>query len=130
MISTLDQATGGSVTIAGTNITSMKGNALSDFRSQKLGFIFQDFNLLENLSIYENIALPLSLQGVPSSEITGKVNDVAKKLGITEILTKYPTAVYGGQKQRTAARALVHNPAIVLADEPTGALDSKNAKVY
>ena len=93
MISTLDQATGGSVTIAGTNITSMKGNALSDFRSQKLGFIFQDFNLLENLSIYENIALPLSLQGVPSSEITGKVNDVAKKLGITEILTKYPTAV-------------------------------------
>ena len=80
VISTLDQATGGSVTIAGTNITSMKGNALSDFRSQKLGFIFQDFNLLENLSIYENIALPLSLQGVPSSEITGKVNEVAKKL--------------------------------------------------
>ncbi|MDM5154346.1 ABC transporter ATP-binding protein [Bacillus sp. DX1.1] len=129
VISTLDQATGGTVTIAGTDITKMKGNTLSDFRAQKLGFIFQDFNLLENLSIYENIALPLSLQGVPSKDIGGKVQEVAKKLGIQEILEKYPTAVSGGQKQRTAAaRALVHNPAIVLADEPTGALDSKNAK--
>ncbi|MCM3737085.1 ABC transporter ATP-binding protein [Bacillus cytotoxicus] len=129
VISTLDQATSGTVKIAGTDITNMKGNALSDFRAQKLGFIFQDFNLLENLSIYENIALPLSLQGVPSKDIEGKVQEVAIKLGIEAILEKYPTTVSGGQKQRTAAaRALVHNPAIILADEPTGALDSKNAK--
>ncbi|MGR5874777.1 ABC transporter ATP-binding protein [Bacillus pacificus] len=130
VISTLDQGTGGSVTIAGTNSYFYEGECIIRFSISKLGFIFQDFNLLENLSIYENIALPLSLQGVPSSEITGKVNEVAKKLGITEILTKYPTAVSGGQKQRTAAaRALVHNPAIVLADEPTGALDSKMQKL-
>lgn len=125
VISTLDQATSGTVKIAGTDIANMKGNALSDFRAQKLGFIFQDFNLLENLSIYENIALPLSLQGVSSKDIEGKVQGVAIKLGIEAILEKYPTAVSGGQKQ---ARALVHNPAIILADEPTGALDSKNAK--
>ncbi|MDC2865860.1 ABC transporter ATP-binding protein [Bacillus sp. BP-3] len=129
VISTLDQVTSGTVKIAGTDIANMKGNALSDFRAQKLGFIFQDFNLLENLSIYENIALPLSLQGVPSKDIDGKVREVAIKLGVEAILDKYPTAVSGGQKQRTvAARALVHNPAIILADEPTGALDSKNAK--
>ncbi|ENQ3108363.1 ABC transporter ATP-binding protein [Bacillus cereus] len=129
VISTLDQATSGTVKIAGTDIANMKGNVLSDFRAQKLGFIFQDFNLLENLSIYENIALPLSLQGVSSKEIAGKVQEVAIKLGIEAILEKYPTAVSGGQKQRTAAaRALVHNPAIILADEPTGALDSENAK--
>ncbi|KOS28126.1 bacitracin ABC transporter ATP-binding protein [Bacillus anthracis] len=128
VISTFDKATGGIVAIAGTDITKMKGNELSVFRSQKLGFIFQDFNLLDNLSIYENIALPLSLQGVPSSDIAGKVNEVANKLGISEILSKYPSDVSGGQKQRAAvARALVHNPAIILADEPTGALDTKNA---
>ena len=103
----------------------MKQGELSDFRSQKLGFIFQDFNLLENLSIYENIALPLSLQGVASRNM--KVEKVADMLGITEILQKYPSEVSGGQKQRSAARALVHEPAIILGDEPTGALDSKNA---
>ncbi|OLR27600.1 ABC transporter ATP-binding protein [Bacillus cereus] len=128
VISTLDQATEGSITISGIDITKMKANELSDFRSQKLGFIFQDFNLLENLSVYENIALPLSLQGRSSREIKDKVQDVTSILGITSILSKYPTEISGGQKQRTAAaRALVHNPAIILADEPTGALDSKNA---
>ncbi|KMP27723.1 ABC transporter ATP-binding protein [Bacillus albus] len=128
VISTLDKATGGVVEIAGTDITKMKQGELSDFRSQKLGFIFQDFNLLENLSIYENIALPLSLQGVPSRNIGPKVEKVAGMLGITEILQKYPSEVSGGQKQRSAAaRALVHEPAIILGDEPTGALDSKNA---
>ncbi|MGQ0454199.1 ABC transporter ATP-binding protein, partial [Bacillus sp. SS-TM] len=116
------------VEITGTDITKMKQGELSDFRSQKLGFIFQDFNLLENLSIYENIALPLSLQGVPSRNIGPKVEKVADMLGITEILQKYPSEVSGGQKQRSAAaRALVHEPAIILGDEPTGALDSKNA---
>ena len=128
VISTLDKATGGVVEIAGTDITKMKQGELSDFRSQKLGFIFQDFNLLENLSIYENIALPLSLQGVSSRNIGPKVEKVAEMLGITEILQKYPSEVSGGQKQRSAAaRALVHEPAIILGDEPTGALDSKNA---
>ena len=92
----------------------MKQGELSDFRSQKLGFIFQDFNLLENLSIYENIALPLSLQGIASKKIGPKVEKVAGMLGITEILRKYPSEVSGGQKQRSAARALVHEPAIIL----------------
>ncbi|EEM57225.1 MULTISPECIES: ABC transporter ATP-binding protein [Bacillus cereus group] len=128
VISTLDHATDGKVEIAGTDITKMRQGALSDFRSKKLGFIFQDFNLLENLSIYENIALPLSLQSVPSRKIGPKVTKVAEMLGISAILKKYPSEISGGQKQRSAAaRALVHEPAIILGDEPTGALDSKNA---
>ncbi|MGE7883701.1 ABC transporter ATP-binding protein [Bacillus sp. NPDC094077] len=128
VISTLDNATDGTVEIDGNDITKMKQSELSDFRSQKLGFIFQDFNLLENLSIYENIALPLSLQGVPSRKIGPKVEKVAEMLGISALLQKYPSEVSGGQKQRSAAaRALVHEPAIILGDEPTGALDSKNA---
>ncbi|MFE9081071.1 ABC transporter ATP-binding protein [Bacillus mobilis] len=128
VISTLDAATDGIVEIDGIDITKMKQGELSDFRSQKLGFIFQDFNLLENLSVYENIALPLSLQGVQSKQIGPKVKRVAEMLGISEILSKYPSEVSGGQKQRSAAaRALVHEPAIILGDEPTGALDSKNA---
>ncbi|EJQ97957.1 hypothetical protein II5_05906 [Bacillus cereus MSX-A1] len=127
VISTLDKATDGVIEIAGTDITKMKQGELSDFRSQKLGFIFQDFNLLENLSIYENIALPLSLQGVLSQKIGPKVEKVADMLGISTILQKYPSEVSGGQKQRSAARALVHEPAIILGDEPTGALDSINA---
>ncbi|PKR85695.1 ABC transporter ATP-binding protein [Heyndrickxia camelliae] len=128
VISTLDTATNGTVEIDGKDITKMKQSDLTDFRSQKLGFIFQDFNLLENLTIYENIALPLSLQGVSSGKIGPKVEKVAGGLGISAILGKYPSEVSGGQKQRTAAaRAIVHEPAIILADEPTGALDSKNA---
>lgn len=128
VISTLDHATSGLVEIAGTSITKMRQSELADFRSQKLGFIFQDFNLLENLSIYENIALPLSLQGVSSNKIGTKVEQVTTMLGISNILSKYPSEVSGGQKQRAAAaRAIVHDPAIILADEPTGALDSKNA---
>ncbi|CDQ38188.1 MULTISPECIES: ABC transporter ATP-binding protein [Virgibacillus] len=129
VISTLDQSTSGTIEIAGTNITAMKQNQLADFRSEQLGFIFQDFNLLENLTVYENIALPLSLKGVPSKDIKPNVLKVASKLGIQEIIDKYPVTISGGQKQRVAAaRALVHEPAMVLADEPTGALDSKNAK--
>lgn len=129
VISTLDKATGGSIEIAGIDITKMEQGKLSDFRSEKLGFIFQDFNLLENLSIYENIALPLSRQGVLSCNIGPKVEKIADMLGISAILQKYPSEVSGGQKQRSAAaRALVHEPAIILGDEPTGALDSKNVK--
>ncbi|OZU89229.1 bacitracin ABC transporter ATP-binding protein [Virgibacillus indicus] len=129
VISTLDNATNGTIEIAGTSITKMKQKQLADFRSEQLGFIFQDFNLLENLTVYENIALPLSLQGVASRKIKPSVHNVAKKLGIEAILEKYPVTISGGQKQRAAAaRALVHEPAMILADEPTGALDSKNAK--
>ena len=129
VISTLDNASEGAIEIAGTNITSMKQNQLADFRSEQLGFIFQDFNLLENLTVYENIALPLSLQGVAAKKIQPGVTKVAEKLGIEAILEKYPATISGGQKQRVAAaRALVHEPAMILADEPTGALDSKNAK--
>ncbi|HLR69757.1 ABC transporter ATP-binding protein [Virgibacillus alimentarius] len=129
VISTLDDASEGTIEIAGTNITSMKQNQLADFRSEQLGFIFQDFNLLENLTVYENIALPLSLQGVSSKKIKPNVEKVAQRLGIESILKKYPVTISGGQKQRVAAaRALVHEPAMILADEPTGALDSKNAK--
>ncbi|AKO92124.1 ABC transporter ATP-binding protein [Priestia filamentosa] len=128
VISTLDQVTDGSIQIEGKDITQMKQGELSDFRSQRLGFIFQDFNLLDNLSIYENIALPLSLQGVASRHIGPKVEKVAEMLGISAILKKYPSEISGGQKQRAAAaRALVHEPALILGDEPTGALDSKNA---
>ncbi|WP_277678704.1 ABC transporter ATP-binding protein [Gracilibacillus dipsosauri] len=129
VVSTLDTASSGTIEIAGKDITSMKQKELADFRSDQLGFIFQDFNLLENLTIYENIALPLSLQGISIKKIKPLVTQVANKLGISEILEKYPATVSGGQKQRTAAaRALVHEPAIILADEPTGALDSKNAR--
>ncbi|MBM7600775.1 putative ABC transport system ATP-binding protein [Virgibacillus halotolerans] len=128
VISTLDKASEGTIQIAGTNITEMKQGQLADFRSKQLGFIFQDFNLLENLTIYENIALPLSLQGVSTKKIKPAVSKVAVKLGIEGILEKYPVTISGGQKQRAAAaRALVHEPAMILADEPTGALDSKNA---
>ncbi|WP_442600814.1 ABC transporter ATP-binding protein [Paenibacillus sp. KN14-4R] len=129
VISTLDRATDGIVEVAGKNITKMNATQLADFRAKTLGFIFQDFNLLENLSVYENIALPLSLQGQSAKQIRAKVLKVAKTLDIEAIIEKYPSQVSGGQKQRAAAaRALVHEPAIILADEPTGALDSKNAK--
>lgn len=128
VISTLDNASEGVIEIAGTNITKMKQGQLADFRSEQLGFIFQDFNLLENLTVYENIALPLSLQGVPSRKIKPAVIKVSEKLGIESLLKKYPVTISGGQKQRAAAaRALVHEPAMILADEPTGALDSKSA---
>ena len=102
---------------------------MSDFRSQKLGFIFQDFNLLETLTVFENIALPLSLQNIKGRLTNQKVRESAAKLGIEELLAKYPTQLSGGQKQRVAAaRALVSNPSIIFGDEPTGALDSTNAR--
>ncbi|MDQ0207675.1 ABC transporter ATP-binding protein [Alkalicoccobacillus murimartini] len=128
VISTLDSISAGQIQIDGTDITTMNQNQLADFRAQKLGFIFQDFNLLESMTVYENIALPLSLQNVPSKEISPKVKAIAKTLDIESILEKYPAQISGGQKQRSAAaRALVHNPSMLLGDEPTGALDSKNA---
>lgn len=128
ILSTLDKPTTGKVMINQQDINQLNANEMADFRAKEIGFIFQDFNLLENLSNRENIALPLSLQGINANEIDLLIMSVAEKLGITEILDKYPAEISGGQKQRiAAARALVHKPAILLGDEPTGALDSKSA---
>ena len=112
-----------------TNITALKGKALNRFRREKLGFIFQDFNLLDTLTAFENIALALSIQKVPAREITERVESIAKQLGIAHVLKKYPYQRSGGEKQRVAcARAIVTNPRLILADEPTGALDSRSSK--
>lgn len=129
ILSTLDHPTKGAIRINNSDITKLKGDALADFRSREIGFIFQDFNLLENLTASENIAVPLSLQGVKPKIIQQRIKQVAERLSITHILDKYPAAISGGQKQRvTAARALITEPTILFADEPTGALDSKSAK--
>jgi len=129
ILSTLDQPTSGSVKINQQEITHLRGNQLADFRAKEIGFIFQDFNLLENMTAYENIALPLSLQNVSAKKARPLIEKIAATLGIREILNNYPTEISGGQKQRVAsARALVHQPSILMGDEPTGALDSKSAK--
>ncbi len=129
-ISTIDKVTAGHIYLEGEDVTTLKGKDLNKFRSEKLGFIFQDFNLLDTLTAYENISLALSIQKRPVKEIEEAVKTVSEQLGITEVLNKYPYQMSGGQKQRVAsARAIVTNPSIVLADEPTGALDSKSAKM-
>ena len=128
-ISTIDRVTAGHIIINGEDITKLKGNNLNKFRREELGFIFQDFNLLDTLTAYENIALALTIQKVKANEIDRRVNEIAEKLGIKEILKKYPYQVSGGQKQRIAsARAIITNPKLILADEPTGSLDSKAAR--
>lgn len=128
-ISTIDRVTTGHIIINGDDITKLRGNKLNKFRREELGFIFQDFNLLDTLTAYENIALALTIQKVDVSIIDKKVREFAKKLEITNILNKYPYQLSGGQKQRVAsARAIITDSKIVLADEPTGALDSKSAK--
>lgn len=128
ILSTLDKPTTGSVLVNGQDITKLRKNEMADFRGKEIGFIFQDFNLLENLTNRENIALPLALQNVKARIINDKVEAIASRLGIEQILDKYPAEISGGQKQRVAsARALVHNPAVLYGDEPTGALDSKSA---
>ncbi|RMC26045.1 MULTISPECIES: ABC transporter ATP-binding protein [unclassified Lactobacillus] len=129
LLATLDKPTSGHIFINHQDNSALNANQLADFRSRQIGFIFQDFNLLENLTNRENIASPLSLRGVPSRRIDPLVEQIATRLGIKQILPKYPAEVSGGQKQRVAAaRALVHEPAILLADEPTGALDSTSAQ--
>lgn len=128
-ISTIDRVTAGKIIINNQDITRLKGNNLNKFRREELGFIFQDFNLLDTLTAYENIALALTIQKVKPKEIEERVQEIAKKLEITDILNKYPYQISGGQKQRVAsARAIITNPKLVLADEPTGALDSKSAR--
>ena len=128
-ISTIDRVTAGKIIINNQDITKLKGNKLNKFRREELGFIFQDFNLLDTLTAYENIALALTIQKVNPHEIDKKVKEVAEKLEISDILNKYPYQISGGQKQRVASsRAIITNPKMVLADEPTGALDSKSAR--
>ena len=116
--------------ISTIDITKLKGKHLSRFRREELGFIFQDFNLLDTLTAFENIALALTIMKIPAREIEDRVRSIAEKLMITEVLNKYPYQMSGGQKQRVAsARAMITNPSLILADEPTGALDSKAARM-
>ena len=128
-ISTIDRVTSGKIIINGEDITKLRGNKLNKFRREELGFIFQDFNLLDTLTCYENIALALTIQRVNPNKIDEKVNEIANKLDIKNILKKYPYQISGGQKQRVASsRAIITNPKMILADEPTGSLDSKSAR--
>ncbi len=129
-ISTIDTVTAGHIEIDGQDITTLNRQALSAFRRDKLGFIFQDFNLLDTLTAYENIALALAIQQVKAGEIKLRVLQVAQLLNITSVLYQYPYQLSGGEKQRVAsARAIITNPTLILADEPTGALDSKSARM-
>lgn len=129
-ISTIDRVTAGKIFIGGQDITALKSKELSRFRREELGFIFQDFNLLDTLTAFENIALALTICGTAPAEVEPRVKEAAEKLMIGDVLNKYPYQLSGGQKQRVAsARALVTKPALVLADEPTGALDSRSARM-
>jgi putative ABC transport system ATP-binding protein len=128
LLATIDQPTSGEITIDGTSILSLNEEQLSSFRRNKLGFIFQDYNLLDTLTVKENILLPLALARMNPAELDRRVDEIADKFGIRQILDKYPHHISGGQKQRTAAsRAIVSRPSLILADEPTGALDSNSA---
>lgn len=130
VISTIDRVTSGHIYVNGEDITKLRGEELNRFRREELGFIFQDFNLLDSLTAYENIALALSIQNCDVHEIDDRIKNIAKELSIKDVLDKFPYQMSGGQKQRVAsARAIVTNPKLVLADEPTGALDSKSSRM-
>ena len=129
-VSTIDRPSAGSIVIDGKELTRLKGRELAKFRRERLGFIFQDCNLLDTLTAYENIALSLSIVKAPAQKIDRRVREMAELLGIADCLSKYPYQMSGGQQQRcAAARAMVTRPALVLADEPTGALDSKSSQM-
>lgn len=129
-ISTIDTVSAGNIFINGNDITKLNSKQLEHFRRDELGFVFQDFNLLDTLTAYENIALALTIQNIPAKNIDTAIHTAAETLGITEVLQKYPYQMSGGQKQRVAsARVLVKNPSLILADEPTGALDSKSSRM-
>lgn len=129
-ISTIDTVTSGHIFINGKDITSLNSKNLAKFRREELGFIFQDFNLLDTLTAFENIALALTIIKAPVNNIHDRVREVAEKLLITDVLDKYPYQMSGGEKQRVAsARAIITNPSLILADEPTGALDSKSSRM-
>lgn len=128
VLSSIDKVSQGTIQIEGKDFTGMKEKQLAEFRKRHLGFIFQDYNLLDTLTAKENILLPLSIQKVSKKEADQRFQSVAAELGILDIQDKYPNEISGGQKQRTsAARAFIHEPSIIFADEPTGALDSKSA---
>lgn len=130
LISTIDKVTSGHIYVENYDITKLKGNKLNKFRREQLGFIFQDFNLLDTLTAYENIALALQIQKHKYTHINARVLKIAKVLAIEDILNKYPYELSGGQKQRVAcARAIITDPKLILADEPTGALDSKSSRM-
>lgn len=126
-ISTIDRPTAGSILVDGTQLTALKGKALSKFRRERLGFIFQDCNLLDTLTGLENIALALTIGGADPRSAERRCREAARLLGVEEVLDKFPYQMSGGQQQRiAAARAMVNRPALILADEPTGALDSQS----
>ncbi|TGB02901.1 ABC transporter ATP-binding protein [Halobacillus salinus] len=128
VLSSIDQVSQGSIRIGDTEITAKKEKALAEFRKHHLGFIFQEYNLLDTLTVKENILLPLSIAKMSKKAAQKQFEGIAKDLGIEDIAGKYPSEISGGQKQRTsAARAFIHEPSIIFADEPTGALDSKSA---
>lgn len=128
VLSSIDKVSDGSIMIEGIEMTGMKEKQLAEFRKSHLGFIFQEYNLLDTLTVKENIILPLSISKMPKREALQKFRAVAEELSIYDIKDKYPNEISGGQKQRTsAARAFIHEPSIIFADEPTGALDSKSA---
>ncbi|WP_077622922.1 ABC transporter ATP-binding protein [Sediminibacillus massiliensis] len=128
VLSSIDKVSQGTIKINGEEITGRKEKQLAEFRKNHLGFIFQEYNLLDTLTVKENILLPLSIMKVSKKEANEKFHAVAKELGIEEIKDKYPNEISGGQKQRTSAgRAFIHEPSVIFADEPTGALDSKSA---
>ena len=129
-ISTIDTVSAGHIYLEGMDVTELRPRSLARFRRENLGFVFQDFNLLDTLTISENISLTLTINKVPADEIDGQVREMAEKLNITDILDKYPYQVSGGQKQRCAcARAIINEPKLILADEPTGALDSHSSQM-
>ncbi|MEW9096750.1 MAG: ABC transporter ATP-binding protein [Clostridiaceae bacterium] len=129
MISTVDKPTSGEITIKNKNPLKLQGDELALFRRRELGFVFQDFNLLDTLTVGENIVLPLTLDGIPVKKQDDELNRISKILGIDDLINKRTFEISGGEAQRTAvARALIHNPTLLLADEPTGNLDSKAAK--
>lgn len=129
-ISTIDTVSAGHIYLDGADVIEIKEKELARFRRENLGFVFQDFNLLDTLTISENIALALTINKAPESQIAGKVQEMAQSLNIVDILNKYPYQVSGGQKQRCAcARAIINKPKLILADEPTGALDSHSSQM-
>ncbi len=129
-VATIDTVTSGHILVDGRDVTGLRSRALAKFRRDDLGFIFQDSNLLDTLTGFENIALALTVKGEPAGRVKPKVDAIAATLGVSEVLGKYPYQMSGGQKQRiAAARAMVADPKLVLADEPTGALDSRSATV-
>lgn len=129
-ISAIDTVSAGHIYLEGTDVTEIKPKSLARFRRENLGFVFQDFNLLDTLTVSENIALALAINKAPAKTVEPRIMDIAKRLNISDILDKYPYQVSGGQKQRCAcARAIINNPKLLLADEPTGALDSHSSQM-